>query len=136
MIEALYNLSLPLAYIGLFLALSDLRKWPWLEKAELFVEQIAEKRRSIFGGLSLGYIGLEFIAGFIAIIGYYFWGFQLEGKGYLLVYALALLALIALPFVCYSLKIFGRDRAIGSVGAIQALIGVAIGTAQRCGVGS
>lgn len=130
-IDALYNLSLPIAYIGLFLALSDLRKWPWLEKAELFFEQVADKRRSLLGGLNLGFFGLEFFAAVIAIIVFYFWGFRLEGKTYFLVYGLALLVLIALPLFFYSLKLFGKDRAIGSIGAILACIGIAIETAQR-----
>lgn len=133
-LNALLNLALPLELIGLFLAWSDLRKWSWIKRAESFFDQMAESRKTTFGGFRLGFIGLEFFAIIIAVFLFYFFDFNLDGYGYILVYGIALILLVAFPFICHSLNILGKDRAIGSIGVLFACVGVAIEVIQKFGL--
>jgi len=125
-IGALVNLSLPIECLGLFLAWSDLRKWKWLKELEVFIDKLAVLRENKFGGFVLGLPGLELVAVVVMLIGFYFFGANFNLSNALIVYCFAALILVALPFACHALNLFGKENAIGSIGVFLACVGVFI----------
>lgn len=128
---ALFSLSLPLEFIGLFLALSDLRRWAWLDRCEQKLSSFSERRKVILGGLSLGWPGVELVALLIIFFCWFFFDVRFQVSAYVWVYGVALLLLFSLPFVCHAMKLFGKQSAVGSIGILIAFLGLLIELMQK-----